>query len=264
MTSYSDSILSDSVVYTTPVSYPSKVPVYDPNINSLPNTTQDIYKFINTMANIFKNIFQTSIVPLIQPTQAQLKTNDPSSPVLKIIDVMQSMMQPANLANLASQVKQVNLSSIVSQVNPLILESSINPNTQPMVVKSDPLKFTNILSLKNDINNKYCSDTGDNIKCYKDAIGTWEKLKFENIGNKQVILKGGKLDKYCSDIDTKVTCNKDNIGSAEQNIYNDLGNNKMTLQSNKHNLYCSVKGDNFICNKITAGNSEIFTYAEYK
>ena len=62
MTSYSDSILSDSVVYTTPISYPSRVPVYDPNINSLPNTTKDIYKFINPMANILKNQFQAESI----------------------------------------------------------------------------------------------------------------------------------------------------------------------------------------------------------
>merc|ERR1712166_1224243 len=109
----------------------------------------------------------------------------------------------------------------------------------------------------------YCADEGNNVKCNRNRIGQWEKMKIVNAGGGKgrLLIRGGKGNKVCADETNRIKCNRNRIGQWEkfkvQNVKKKANkkkaNNKLKLlragnvvafKGGKGRKYCADEGNN--------------------
>ena len=94
--------------------------------------------------------------------------------------------------------------------------------------------------------NKNCADEGNNIRCNRSSIGTFEKYTIKNYGGRYAII-GGRHGKYCTDDGHRMKCNRKHWNSWEHFKINYIGGGKYTIKGGKKNRYCSDRGNKIKC-----------------
>ncbi|WIA44556.1 hypothetical protein OEZ86_007285 [Tetradesmus obliquus] len=109
---------------------------------------------------------------------------------------------------------------------------------------------------------KYCTDDQDRMRCNRNSIGAWERLRVENLGPGKIALRGGRSGQYCADDNDRVICNRDyaSPGAWEMFTVESLGGNRIALRGGRSGKYCGDDhGDRMVCNRDAIGAWEQYT-----
>jgi hypothetical protein len=116
-------------------------------------------------------------------------------------------------------------------------------------------------SLRGGKGNKFCADEGNRVICNRDAVGAWEKFKFEPLGGNVFAIRGGKDNKYCADDADQMRCNRNAIGAWEKFTVQTHGPpilRRVSVKGGRGNKFCADEGNRVICNRDAVGAWERF------
>merc|ERR1712166_1188769 len=105
---------------------------------------------------------------------------------------------------------------------------------------------------------KYCADEGNNVKCNRNKIGQWEKMKIVRAGGGKFAIRGGKGNKLCADEYNRIICNRNRIGQWEKFKAQDAGFGNIALRGGKRNKLCADEANRISCNRNNIGQWEKF------
>lgn len=90
------------------------------------------------------------------------------------------------------------------------------------------------------------------MRCNRNSIGAWERLRIKNLGPGKIALRGGRPGQYCADDNDRVICNMDyaSPGAWEMFTVESLGGNRIALRGGQSGKYCADDhGDRMVCNR---------------
>merc|ERR1712195_433094 len=109
------------------------------------------------------------------------------------------------------------------------------------------LRHGNVVAFKGGKGRKYCADEGNNVKCNRNKIGQWEKMKIVNAGGGKVAIRGGKGNKLCADEYSRSVCNRNRIGQSEKFKAQDAGGGNIALRGGELNKLCADETNRIKC-----------------
>merc|ERR1712166_665986 len=99
---------------------------------------------------------------------------------------------------------------------------------------------------------------GNNVKCNRNKIGQWEKMKIVRAGGGKFAIRGGKGNKLCADEYNRIICNQGRIGQWEKFKAQDAGFGNIALRGGKRNKLCADEANRISCNRNNIGQWEKF------
>lgn len=69
--------------------------------------------------------------------------------------------------------------------------------------------------IRERIDNKFCADDNDTMRCNRDGVGSWERFDIKKDGDRYTI-RGGRNNKLCADEGGRIICDRDNAGGWER------------------------------------------------
>merc|ERR1712166_32649 len=138
------------------------------------------------------------------------------------------------------------------------------PNKKKANNKLKLLRNGNVVAFKGGKGRKYCADEGNNVKCNRNWIRQWEKMKIVNAGRGKFAIRGGKGNKLCADETNRIKCNRNRIGQWEKFKAQDAGGGNIALRGGKGNKFCADTTNRIKCNRNRIGQWEKFKVQNVK